>query len=78
LWDPASGKPTHHKMTRLEKKHSSSCPPHKSLHTSYNTSYSIKVSGPTTANTDHTIHSFCRGGMTGKCSTGQGLYSGQL
>jgi hypothetical protein len=29
-------------ITRLEKKHCSSCPPHKSLHTSYNTRDSIK------------------------------------
>jgi hypothetical protein len=42
LWRSHSYGNLPYNITRLEKKHCSSCPPHKSLHTSYNTSDSIK------------------------------------
>jgi hypothetical protein len=67
-----------HNITRLEKKHCSSCPPHKSLHTSNNTSDRIKCQVLLRQATIILFIVSVERGMTGKCSTGQGLYYAQL
>jgi len=81
LCDPPSGEPTHMGTSLTtsqigKKARCYSCPPHKSLHTSNNTSDSIKCQ--VQLQQAIMIYSFCRGEMTGTCSTGQGLYYGQL